>query len=130
MPSEISESLSDGPSLILNIFKRTVIMERIYNEYKDGHIDLLDVYYLCIGRLKLSKEDALISTCLTLITVHPSQQMLQKYDQVSDVFYEEPEYVYNLLHSECPYLADKFTKRYGQQTLMHPVIFWSQYYSD
>ena len=38
-------------------------MERIYNEYKDGHIDLLDVYYLCIGRLKLSKEDALISTC-------------------------------------------------------------------
>lgn len=105
-------------------------MERIYNEYKDGHIDLQEVYRLCIEHLKLSKEDALISTCLTLITVHPSHQMLKKYDHVEDVFYKEPEYIYNLLASECTYLAHKFEKRYGPQTLMHPVMFQVQYYWD
>ena len=105
-------------------------MERIYNEYKSGYIDLQDVYYLCKGRLKLSKEDALISACLTLITVHPSHKMLKKYEHIKDVFYKEPEYVYNLLDSECPYLASKFEKRYGQQTLMHPVMFQVQYYWD
>lgn len=105
-------------------------MERIYNEYKDGHIDLQDVYYLCKWRLKLSKEDALISACLTLIIVRPSHQMLRKYKHVDDVFYKEPEYVYNLLASECPYLANKFTKIYGPQTLMHPVMFEVQYYLD
>lgn len=103
-------------------------MERIYNEYKDGHIDIQDVYHLCKERLELSKEDALISACLTLITVNPSHKMLKKYDHVSDVFYNEPEYVYNLLAYECPYLAGKFEKIYGPQTLMHPIMFEVEYY--
>ena len=102
---------------------KSLIMERIYKDFTSHRIDLYDVYSLCKSRLKLSKEDALISACLTLIVSQPSKRMLQKYDQVSDVFYEEPEYVYNKLYEECPCLARKFNKAFGPLELINPVLF-------
>lgn len=104
-------------------------MESIFNAYKNGEITLEDVYKAC-ERFQ-TKEAAFLSTCLTLITAHPSRVMLRRYNNVADVLYKEREYVYNRLYDESPRLAHKFVKRFGDQMLMHPVEFYCRYeYSD
>lgn len=100
-------------------------MEPIFNSYKNEEITIDDVYKAC-ERFQ-TKEAAFISTCLTLITVHPSKVLLRRYDHVVDVLYEEPEYIYNRLYDESPRLAHKFVKRFGDQMLMHPVEFYLRY---
>ena len=104
-------------------------MEPIFNAYKNDEITLEDVYKAC-ERFQ-TKEAAFLSTCLTLITAHPSRVMLRRYDHVADVLYKEPEYVYNRLYDESPRLAHKFVKQFGAQTLMNPVDFnWRYEYDE
>ena len=105
-------------------------MESIYDEYKSGKITIEDVYHKCKTCLGLNKEHSLISTCLTLINTHPSPYMLRTYESVLDLFNNELEFVFNLLYIESPCLAHEFVKRYGPQTLMHPVEFHWRYMSD
>lgn len=103
-------------------------MEPIFNSYKNGEITLEDVYKAC-ERFQ-TKEAAFLSTCLTLITVHPSPVLLRRYDSVADVLYRESEYVYNRLYDESPRLAHKFVKQFGDQMLMNPVEFYWHYEYD
>ena len=100
-------------------------MESIFNSFKNSEITIEDVYKAC--KHFQNKEAAFISTCLTLITVHPSRVLLRRYDHVADVLYKEPEYVYNRLYDESPRLAHKFVKRFGDQMLMNPVEFYCRY---
>ena len=100
-------------------------MEPIFNSYKNNEITIDDVYKKC--KRFQSKEAAFISTCLTLITAHSSRVLLRRYDNVADILYKEPEYVYNLLYDESPRLAHKFVKQFGAQTLIHPVEFHLRY---
>ena len=103
-------------------------MEPIFNSYKNNEITIEDVYKAC-ERFQ-TKEDAFISTCLTLIIAHPSPVLLRRYDHVADVLYKESEYVYNRLYNESPRLAHKFIKRFGDQMLVHPVEFYWRYEYD
>ena len=102
-------------------------METIYNNYKDGRIDLNDVYHQCRKHLYLSKEDALISACLTLITAHPIKYFLRKYDKVIDVWQNEPEIIYYMLSTDSSYLARKFVKMFGKQQLINPITFYAMF---
>ena len=100
-------------------------MESIYNKYQNNEITLEQVYEAC--KRFQTKEDALVSATLTLITVHPSKYMLRRYERVYDALYHEPELIYNKLYEESPRLAHKFTKQFGHQTLIHPVLFHWRY---
>lgn len=104
-------------------------MESIYDAYKNHRISLEDVYAKCKYELGLNSRDALISACLTLITVRPPTCMHRKYEHISDFFDNEKEYIYNVLYNESPRLASKFTKTFGAQTLIHPVVLaWREQY--
>lgn len=103
-------------------------MESIFDSYKNNEITIEDVYKTCEGFQ--TKETAFISTCLTLITAHPSPVLLRRYDHVVDVLYKEPEYVYNQLYNESPRLAHKFTKLFGDQVLMYPIDLYLRYEYD
>lgn len=104
-------------------------MERIFELYKNNQIELIDVYAMC--KNKLTKRDSLISTCLTLIlTSKIPSRMTKKYEKIEDLFWNEQEFIYNLLYDENPMLANKFIKIFGNQVLLHPVEFQFKYYFD
>lgn len=97
-------------------------MESIFESYKNKEITIEDVYKAC--KRFQSKDVAFVSTCLTLITAHPSYVLLRRYNNhVIDVFYNEPKYVYDRLYDESPRLAYKFLKQIGDHTLIHPIDF-------
>lgn len=105
-------------------------MEAIYEAYKNHQISIDDVYDRCKRELKLNSRDALISASLTCVIVRSPTSMLRKYKHVNEFFDKEKEYIYNILYDNSPRLAHKFTKAFGPQTLIHPVVLAlrEQYY--
>lgn len=102
-------------------------MERIYTAYKNDLISIDDAYEKYMSELGLNEDDALIAACLTLITAHPSKKMLRRYSKPEQVLYREREYVYNALYEESPVLSSKYTDKFGEQMLLHPVLFYARY---